>query len=149
MLILRLLRRLPITPNTRNSTPYRAGNTVRDTGAEIVELPFCLLASALSVLFLAGLFPILLKTLSALSNECEEAGGGERYLRTNKASNSFLGGTDGLVPGAFGAVGVVLCDGSGGGSGVVAYLGGCVGGLVLELSFVFLGFASLLGIVSI
>jgi hypothetical protein len=74
---------------------------------------------------------------------------GERYLRTNKASDRFLGGTDGLVPGAFGTVGVVLCDCSRGGSGVVAYLGGCVGGLVLELGFVFLGFAGVLGIVSI
>jgi hypothetical protein len=75
MLILRLLRRLPITPNTRNSTPYRARNTVRDTGAEIVELPLGLLSFPLSVLFLAGFFPILLKTLSALFNEYEEARG--------------------------------------------------------------------------
>lgn len=73
---------------------------------------------------------------------------GEGYLRTNKASNSFLGGTDGLVPGAFGAVGVVFCDCSRGGSGVVAYLRGCVGGFVLELGFVFLGFASVLGLIS-
>jgi hypothetical protein len=64
MLILRLLHRLPIARNTSNSTPYRARNTVRDTGAEIVELTFCLFCFALSVLFLAGFFPILLKTLS-------------------------------------------------------------------------------------
>ena len=76
-------------------------------------------------------------------------GGGERYLRTNKASYSFLGGTDGLVPRAFGAGGVVFCDCSRGRSGVVADFGGCVGGLVLELGLVFLGFTGVLGSVSI
>jgi hypothetical protein len=81
MLILRLLRRLPITPNTRNSTPYRARNTVRDTRAEIVELPLGLLSFPLSVLFLAGFFPILLKTLSALFNEYEE---GRREVPQNQ-----------------------------------------------------------------
>jgi hypothetical protein len=60
MLILRLLRRLPIPRNTRNSTPYRARNTIRDTGAEIIELALCLFSFTLSVLFLAGSFPILL-----------------------------------------------------------------------------------------
>ena len=77
MLILRLLHRLPIARNTSNSTPYRARNTVRDTGAEIVELTFCLFCFALSVLFLAGFFPILLKILSALFNEYEEGRRGE------------------------------------------------------------------------
>jgi hypothetical protein len=90
--------------------------------------------------------PVIMSLLVKF-NEYEK-GGGERYLRTNKASNSFLGRTDGLVPGAFGAVGVVLCDCSRGGSGVVADFGGCVGGFVLELGFVFLGFAGVLGFVS-
>lgn len=36
MLILRSLCCFSITRNTRNSTAYRAGNTVRDTGAKII-----------------------------------------------------------------------------------------------------------------
>jgi hypothetical protein len=69
---------------------------------------------------------------------------GKAYLRANKSTNSLLGRTNGLVPRTLRAVRVVLSDGTGGRSRVVADLGGCVGSLFLEFSLGLLGLAGVL-----
>jgi hypothetical protein len=71
-------------------------------------------------------------------------GWGRAYLRANESTNSLLGGANGLIPRTLGAVWVVLGDGTGRRSRVIANLGCCMGSLVLEFSLRLLGFASVL-----
>ena len=65
----------------------------------------------------------------------------EDRLRADQAANSLLTRANSLVPGALGALRVILGDGARGRGRVAAKLGGVVGGVVLGLSLVLLGIA--------
>jgi hypothetical protein len=68
----------------------------------------------------------------------------DEYLRANKSTNSTLGASDRLVPASLRTVGVILRDCARGRGRVTSELGGGMGCVVLELCFVFLGFACVL-----
>lgn len=116
--ITELLLLLAVTANSRSKTTECALCAILDALTEILKL-------ALGFLLLASL--VLLDTSAA------------EALNTGDVSGGFLDGADGLVPGAGGAVRVVVGDSAGvgvGGDG--AELGGCVGSFTLGLGL-FLG----------
>lgn len=127
MHILILLLLLAITSNRRSHGTQVALGAVLDTFTPVLQL-------ALGLLLLAG--GILLDTSLA------------QVLVADRVANGFLRRTDGLVPGAVGALRVVFGDGAGVGvGGDVAQLGGGVGVFVLDLSLLLGKFA--LGLVDV
>jgi hypothetical protein len=106
MLPLRLSLLRIIPSQTRDRTTNRTSNTVWKALAQVIDLSSSLLFLALRILLLTRLLEV---------------------LGANKAADSFLCGTDVLVPWAFCAIWVVFCDTAWGGDGEGAGFGGCVG----------------------
>ena len=89
-LVLRLLR--AIARHASYGIAERTRGAIRQARAEVLQLPTGLLLLALEVLLAAGLLEV---------------------LGADQSADSLLSRSDGLVPRAGGAVGVVLGDGAG------------------------------------
>jgi hypothetical protein len=115
MHILKLLLLLAITSDSSTNRTKVALSTVLDTLTPILQL-------ALSLLLLAS--RVLLDTRLA------------KVLVADRVADGFHGRADGLVPGAVGALAIVLGDGAGVGvCGDIAQFGGGVGVLILDFAF--------------
>lgn len=102
-----------VASQARNSATDGTTDAVADALAQIAQLTLSLLALAIGILLLAGL---------------------AQALHTQHATDGLLACSDGLVPRAGAAIGVVGCDALRG-DGVAADVGARVGNVVLGFGF--------------
>lgn len=128
MLVTVLLLLSTVTSNSSTDRTKRTLGTVLDSLTPVLELALGFLFLACGILLFAGLAQVLV---------------------TDQVADGFFGGAESLVPGAVGALGVVLGYSAGVGVGRHgANLGGCVRGVFFGFADFLLGFALVLGWVS-
>jgi hypothetical protein len=103
---------LPVARQARSRTPHGPINPISNPRSKITQLPLSLLALALQVL----ISTFLLQGFAA-----------------DEVPDGFFAGTDGLVPGALGTVGVVFGGCAGGADGKGAGFGSGLRGVVFGL----------------